>query len=158
MGLGLDMGSREGSHLGGRRANETPAIAQGYVMPIDKSRNARVRTGAKRSRGDDDDGEESGDDEDDSKPATKRSGLSIKKSSGNFSGSAMGNGNGNGNGYDVEMVDTDGLGADGEVDSMLYCTCRQVSYGEMIGCDNDDCEIEWVSQWHVFVVVGRECR
>lgn len=24
-----------------------------------------------------------------------------------------------------------------------YCLCNQVSYGEMIGCDNDDCEIEW---------------
>lgn len=24
-----------------------------------------------------------------------------------------------------------------------YCTCHQVSYGEMIGCDNADCPIEW---------------
>uniref|UniRef100_A0A0K2VH69 Inhibitor of growth protein n=2 Tax=Lepeophtheirus salmonis TaxID=72036 RepID=A0A0K2VH69_LEPSM len=24
-----------------------------------------------------------------------------------------------------------------------YCTCHQVSYGEMIGCDNVDCPIEW---------------
>jgi len=24
-----------------------------------------------------------------------------------------------------------------------YCTCQQVSYGEMIGCDNQDCPIEW---------------
>lgn len=24
-----------------------------------------------------------------------------------------------------------------------YCVCRQVSYGEMIGCDNPDCPIEW---------------
>lgn len=24
-----------------------------------------------------------------------------------------------------------------------YCTCNQVSYGEMIACDNADCEIEW---------------
>ncbi|KAI9332921.1 hypothetical protein DFJ73DRAFT_855170 [Zopfochytrium polystomum] len=24
-----------------------------------------------------------------------------------------------------------------------YCICNQVSYGEMIGCDNTDCEIEW---------------
>ncbi|ESN91510.1 hypothetical protein HELRODRAFT_185182 [Helobdella robusta] len=24
-----------------------------------------------------------------------------------------------------------------------YCTCHQVSYGEMIGCDNPDCPIEW---------------
>merc|ERR1712002_1249234 len=24
-----------------------------------------------------------------------------------------------------------------------YCVCHQVSYGEMIGCDNPDCPIEW---------------
>lgn len=24
-----------------------------------------------------------------------------------------------------------------------YCLCEQVSYGEMIGCDNDECPIEW---------------
>ena len=24
-----------------------------------------------------------------------------------------------------------------------YCLCQQVSYGEMIGCDNNDCSIEW---------------
>lgn len=24
-----------------------------------------------------------------------------------------------------------------------YCICHQVSYGEMIGCDNIDCTIEW---------------
>ncbi|XP_031621200.1 inhibitor of growth protein 4 isoform X2 [Contarinia nasturtii] len=24
-----------------------------------------------------------------------------------------------------------------------YCVCQQVSYGEMIGCDNTDCPIEW---------------
>ncbi|ORZ25672.1 hypothetical protein BCR42DRAFT_364059 [Absidia repens] len=25
----------------------------------------------------------------------------------------------------------------------VYCTCRMVSYGEMVACDNDECEIEW---------------
>eukprot|EP00501_MAST-03F_sp_TOSAG23-6_P001706 GSMAST32.ASY1.ANO1.1779.1 assembled CDS len=24
-----------------------------------------------------------------------------------------------------------------------YCFCNRVSFGEMVGCDNDDCEIEW---------------
>ena len=28
-------------------------------------------------------------------------------------------------------------------DEPTYCLCDQVSYGEMIGCDNDDCLIEW---------------
>jgi len=25
----------------------------------------------------------------------------------------------------------------------VYCVCRRVSLGVMVGCDNDDCEIEW---------------
>lgn len=25
----------------------------------------------------------------------------------------------------------------------LYCTCKRVSFGEMIGCDNEHCPIEW---------------
>lgn len=24
-----------------------------------------------------------------------------------------------------------------------YCICNQVSYGDMIGCDNEDCKVEW---------------
>lgn len=28
-------------------------------------------------------------------------------------------------------------------DETKYCTCRQVSYGEMVACDNNECEIEW---------------
>lgn len=27
----------------------------------------------------------------------------------------------------------------------VYCICREKSYGEMIGCDNNDCRYEWVS-------------
>ncbi|CEP23593.1 YNG2 [Cyberlindnera jadinii] len=25
----------------------------------------------------------------------------------------------------------------------LYCFCQRVSFGEMVGCDNDDCKYEW---------------
>ena len=28
-------------------------------------------------------------------------------------------------------------------DEPTYCLCDQVSYGEMIGCDNNLCPIEW---------------
>jgi inhibitor of growth protein 3 len=34
---------------------------------------------------------------------------------------------------------------DGGLDATPYCICQKASFGEMIGCDNDDCEIEWVS-------------
>lgn len=34
--------------------------------------------------------------------------------------------------------------ANGEdADNRLYCFCQQVSFREMIGCDNDDCKYEW---------------
>ena len=45
-------------------------------------------------------------------------------------------------------------GAEPDVDSKAYCTCRQVSYGEMIGCDDDDCPIEWVSARFLYLVRG----
>ncbi|KAI9006129.1 hypothetical protein BC832DRAFT_592220 [Gaertneriomyces semiglobifer] len=28
-------------------------------------------------------------------------------------------------------------------DEALYCYCRQVSWGDMVGCDNENCPIEW---------------
>jgi len=28
-------------------------------------------------------------------------------------------------------------------DSQVYCFCQQVSYGEMVACDNEGCEREW---------------
>lgn len=33
---------------------------------------------------------------------------------------------------------------EGEGDDRTYCFCGGVSYGEMIACDDEDCEREWV--------------
>ena len=33
---------------------------------------------------------------------------------------------------------------EGEGDDRTYCFCDGVSYGEMIACDDEDCEREWV--------------
>ena len=30
-----------------------------------------------------------------------------------------------------------------DADEPVYCYCQQVSYGEMVGCDNDNCAREW---------------
>jgi len=50
------------------------------------------------------------------------------------------------------------LGADGSAPSLgmldipempidpnepVYCLCKRVSFGQMIGCDNPDCPVEW---------------
>ncbi|ORX45477.1 hypothetical protein DM01DRAFT_1378048 [Hesseltinella vesiculosa] len=32
---------------------------------------------------------------------------------------------------------------DADIEEPLYCYCQQVSYGEMVACDNVECEIEW---------------
>jgi inhibitor of growth protein 3 len=134
-GLGLDVdGSREGSNLGGRSANATPTLGHSSVLG-EKARSTRVRAGIKRSRADEDEDDESDGEEEDVKPAPKRNGG---KKAGVAAAQAQA--------QDVEVFEGDGeFGPDGEVDSKVYCTCRQVSYGEMIGCDDDDCEIEWVS-------------
>lgn len=41
---------------------------------------------------------------------------------------------------DVPGEEEDG---ENEGDEPTYCYCNGVSYGEMVGCDNDDCEKEW---------------
>lgn len=33
-------------------------------------------------------------------------------------------------------------GEDGE-DTTLYCFCQKVSFGDMVGCDNDNCKYQW---------------
>lgn len=45
---------------------------------------------------------------------------------------------------DGDEMDGEGEEDDGNGDDALYCICQQKSYGEMIGCDNDDCRYEWV--------------
>ena len=36
---------------------------------------------------------------------------------------------------------------DAEGDDKTYCICNCVSFGQMIGCDGDSCETEWVSRY-----------
>ncbi|KAK4687447.1 chromatin modification-related protein YNG2, partial [Tremellales sp. Uapishka_1] len=54
---------------------------------------------------------------------------------------------------ELEAADQ-GDGGDGETDDNLYCLCHQKSYGEMIGCDNDGCAIEWFHVKCVGIVPG----
>ena len=60
-------------------------------------------------------------------------------------GDADGDGEADADG-DMDMGDN----GDGDADDTLYCFCQQKSYGEMIGCDNDKCEFEWVSLLYSF--------
>ncbi|KAJ9401377.1 hypothetical protein DTO282F9_1574 [Paecilomyces variotii] len=44
-------------------------------------------------------------------------------------------------GSDEEMEDEEE--DEGAEDSKVYCTCRSVSHGDMVACDNDNCPYEW---------------
>ncbi|TCD71192.1 hypothetical protein EIP91_012142 [Steccherinum ochraceum] len=45
----------------------------------------------------------------------------------------------------VQNSENEGEGnAEGEQDDNKYCFCNSISYGEMIGCDDQNCDIEWV--------------
>ena len=45
-----------------------------------------------------------------------------------------------------------------EADDTVYCLCQQTSYGEMIGCDNDDCPYEWFHLPCVGLTLGTRPR
>jgi hypothetical protein len=36
-----------------------------------------------------------------------------------------------------------GSGVDVDPNEPIYCFCRNIAYGEMIGCDNPNCQYEW---------------
>ena len=42
-----------------------------------------------------------------------------------------------------DMVAMNSLMFKSDPNEPVYCYCRQVSYGEMVGCDNPECPIEW---------------
>jgi len=43
-----------------------------------------------------------------------------------------------------EVLSEDGeLNEEGGEDKRLYCTCQQVSWGNMVACDDGDCPYEW---------------
>jgi hypothetical protein len=44
----------------------------------------------------------------------------------------------------IASGDASADGGEGD-DSATYCYCHGLSAGEMIGCDAEDCPIEWVS-------------
>lgn len=70
------------------------------------------------------------------------------------------NGGRNGSANTANSVGADGGGNDGgdegdNDDGRTYCYCDGVSYGEMIACDDENCEREWVRiLMFVFFLIG----
>ncbi|XP_067006552.1 inhibitor of growth protein 4 isoform X2 [Anabrus simplex] len=80
----------------------------------------------------------------------KKGGASSTSGSGSGSGVGSSSGTGPAGMENPLMSVLPGLAHPADVLDMpvdpnepTYCLCHQVSYGEMIGCDNPDCPIEW---------------
>lgn len=147
-GLGIDFGAAGGhsreSTTGRASAQAKPTIAHAQVAGTKESGRSRQRSGngngsgaagSKRQREEmEDEGESELDEEDRPKKGNGAAG----------SGAASAGGAGAGGKQGAAVPDGE-LGEGGDPDLEVYCVCRQVGYGEMIGCDEDTCEIEWVS-------------
>jgi inhibitor of growth protein 3 len=44
---------------------------------------------------------------------------------------------------DVDMADAEEVEEEEQEDDRKYCFCQRVSFGEMVGCENDKCPYEW---------------
>lgn len=72
------------------------------------------------------------------RPAAPQSGLSTELKSEPDSISTVSN-----SGINTELNNLESIEKRNNNDEPLYCYCNQVSYGEMVGCDGDDCKREW---------------
>ncbi|KAI5953768.1 hypothetical protein KGF57_003977 [Candida theae] len=124
---------------GGKSANGNNSSTGGS----DKKRKNEDRSSTssllkKKKKGADDDGDIDGGDEDDGddngvnsrSDGRKSSSANLDKSKGTASNSGAGGGAGS-------------SGGSGGSHEPTYCYCNQVSFGEMVGCDGEDCKREW---------------
>jgi inhibitor of growth protein 3 len=44
---------------------------------------------------------------------------------------------------DIDMADAEEVEEEEQEDDRKYCFCQRVSFGEMVGCENDKCPYEW---------------
>jgi inhibitor of growth protein 3 len=65
-------------------------------------------------------------------------------------------GPGGGSGMLMDVVDGADDGAEAD-DGRLYCWCQVGSYGDMVACDDNECEREWVSLVHSLSYCNRMC-
>lgn len=56
-------------------------------------------------------------------------------------------GAGGGGGTLMDIIDGADDGAEAD-DGRLYCWCQMGSFGDMVACDDNECEREWVSLVH----------
>lgn len=101
---------------------------------------SKTKRGRKKAK----DKAEPGPEADDTKASSKR--KSGKKATASGSSSVVGvlsSIAATTSGADIAAPSHDVLDMPVDPNEPTYCVCQQVSYGEMIGCDNPDCTIEW---------------
>ncbi|GAK63099.1 uncharacterized protein PAN0_002d1301 [Moesziomyces antarcticus] len=119
-----------------------------------RSRNSRsVRASAAAQRSDDDDDDLDDGDADEEEEAHARSNTKSRSRAGRTGasnsrargGAAAANSphTGSTSASRAESPSSTAGGAGDDADEARYCFCNNVSYGDMIGCDDDDCEREW---------------
>jgi inhibitor of growth protein 3 len=126
-GLGLDVGGHTRENTG---ASKTSSASAGASRPTNRGRGSH-----KRARDDEDD--DGRDDEEGDQKSKKPAGKKAPQGMPPSSPVAFPDGDDNDEGE-----------GETHADMQPYCICQKPSYGEMIGCDNDDCDIEWVSCRH----------
>lgn len=67
---------------------------------------------------------------------------------GAVAGGSIAGGAAAGNGAPMDTGDGADDGAEAD-DGRLYCWCQVGSYGDMVACDDNECEREWVSHHHL---------
>ena len=68
-------------------------------------------------------------------------------------GAAGAPGLGAGSGTPMDAADAADEGAEAD-DGRLYCWCQVGSYGDMVACDDNECEREWVSVLALLLLGG----
>lgn len=125
------------------------------ISSASRSRNGRAaRTASAANRSDDEDEDmDDGDAEGEEETAIRSSGAKSRGRAGRTGASnsrakgaaAAANSphTGSNSASRAESPSSNVGGAGDDADEARYCFCNNVSYGDMIGCDDDDCEREW---------------
>ncbi|EST06215.1 Zinc finger, PHD-finger [Kalmanozyma brasiliensis GHG001] len=134
------------------RAAASRRGADGEEAAASRSRNSRsVRTAAAHRSDDEDEDMDDPDVEDDDEEDTTaraknrgRTGGRAAATSSRARGAAAASPHiGSASASRADSPASNAGGAGDDADEARYCFCNNVSYGDMIGCDDDDCEREW---------------
>merc|ERR1712141_301345 len=144
--------ANQSSGSGTKTSKTEKAEKEGGKPPVKRRKKQQPSADTSKSRGG------AGDDREDDEVSNVSNRSGGSRSRGSMGGNKRGGGGGAG-GQQIKKVsrgkrtanyekddsdkEVDLSNIEIDPDEPTYCLCDQVSYGEMIGCDNDLCPIEW---------------